>query len=163
MKWEDIDADGVWTIATEDREKNNAGVLPLPALALAQIETAPRIVDNPYIFAGLRRYFNGFGKSKAELDAVAAKKAAELKITVGDDWQFHDLRRTARSLMSRAGVAPNIAERVLGHAIAGVEGVYDRHAYIDEKREALARLAALVERIIDPPSENVVELQRAAE
>ena len=44
-------------------------------------------------------------------------------------WRLHDLRRTARSLMSRAGVRPDIAERVLGHAIVGVEGVYDRHSY----------------------------------
>ena len=52
-------------------------------------------------------------------------------------WTIHDLRRTARSLMARAGVRPDIAERVLGHAIAGVEGVYDRHTYTDEKAEAL--------------------------
>ena len=44
----------------------------------------------------------------------------------------------------------------------GVRGVYDRHAYLDEKREALARLAAVVEKITDPPAGNVVQL-RAAE
>ena len=59
-------------------------------------------------------------------------------------WVVHDLRRTARSLMSRAGVRPDIAERVLGHAISGVEGIYDRHDYRAEKAEALAKLAALV-------------------
>ena len=37
--------------------------------------------------------------------------------------------------MSRAGVPRDHAERVLGHVIPGVEGVYDRHAYLeDEKR-----------------------------
>ena len=35
--------------------------------------------------------------------------------------------------MSRAGVRPDIAERVLGHIIPGVEGVYDRHHYTEEK------------------------------
>jgi hypothetical protein len=60
--------------------------------------------------------------------------------------------------MSRAGVRPDVAERVLGHVITGVEGVYDRHSYLDEKKDALARLTALVERILDPPAENVVEL-----
>ena len=49
-------------------------------------------------------------------------------------WVIHDLRRTARSLMSRAGVLPKHAEMALGHAVAGVEGVYDRHRYLDEKR-----------------------------
>jgi hypothetical protein len=61
--------------------------------------------------------------------------------------------------MSRAGVRPDIAERVLGHAIAGVEGVYDRHAYDDEKALALKALAALMERIINPPADNVVALR----
>ena len=32
------------------------------------------------------------------------------------DWVLHDLRRSARSLLARAGVRPDIAERVLGHA-----------------------------------------------
>jgi hypothetical protein len=39
--------------------------------------------------------------------------------------------------LSRAGVRPDISERVLGHEIAGVEGVYDRHSYDDEKAVAL--------------------------
>jgi integrase len=56
-------------------------------------------------------------------------------------WVLHDLRRTARTLMSRAGVLADIAERVLGHVIPGVRGVYDRWAYLEEKRDALERLA----------------------
>jgi integrase len=76
-------------------------------------------------------------------------------------WVLHDLRRAARSLMSRAGVASDIAERVLGHVIPGVRGVYDRHAYEAEKREALDALAALVDRILAPRKDNVVEFTRA--
>ena len=60
--------------------------------------------------------------------------------------------------MARAGVRPDIAERVLGHAIAGVEGVYDRHSYDAEKAHALTELAALVATIVNPPSGNVVAL-----
>src|SRR5262249_25521821 len=73
-------------------------------------------------------------------------------------WVLHDLRRTARSLMSRAGVPADHAERVLGHVIPGVRGVYDRHSYADEKREALSRLAGLLELILKPPGNNVVPL-----
>ena len=47
-------------------------------------------------------------------------------------------------------------------AIAGVEGVYDRHEYRDEKADALKRLAGLVETILNPLAENVVELREAA-
>jgi integrase len=74
-------------------------------------------------------------------------------------WSLHDLRRTARSLMSRAKVPSDIAERVLGHARRGVEGIYDRHAYLDEKADALRRLAAVIEAIVRPPTGNVVPLR----
>jgi integrase len=74
---------------------------------------------------------------------------------------IHDLRRTARSLLSRTGVRPDIAERVLGHAIAGVEGVYDRHSYRDEKADALERLAGLIESIVHPRA-NVMPLAKRA-
>ena len=67
-------------------------------------------------------------------------------------WVLHDLRRTARSLMSRAGVPSEHAERTLGHAIKGVEGVYDRHRYEEEKAEALRRLANLIEKIVNAPT-----------
>jgi len=37
-------------------------------------------------------------------------------------WVLHDLRRTARTLMSRAGVNSEIAEPCLGHVTGGVRG-----------------------------------------
>lgn len=49
----------------------------------------------------------------------------------------------------------------LAPVILGVHGVNDWHAYEDEKRDALDRLAALVERILNPSSANVVELRPA--
>ena len=55
-----------------------------------------------------------------------------------------------------AGVAENVAERVLGHALPGVRGVYNRYDYADEKADALQRLAAKIETIVNPPSGNVV-------
>jgi integrase len=65
-------------------------------------------------------------------------------------WRLHDLRRTGKTLMIHAGVRPDISERVIGHAIKGVEGVYDRYSYRDEKREALALLATMIESIVAP-------------
>jgi hypothetical protein len=48
----------------------------------------------------------------------------------------------------------------MGHAIPGVEGIYDRHRYDDEKADALRRLASLIETIINPPADNVRPLRR---
>ena len=61
--------------------------------------------------------------------------------------------------MARAGIRPDIAERVLGHAITGVEGVYDRHSYREEKAHALKALAGLIENILRPESAKVRQLR----
>ena len=156
LRWEDVTVDGVWNIPTEDREKGNGGALVLPEAALAIIQEQTRIGDNVYVFAGRGAgHFNGFSPCKRAFD----EKVGNLP-----RWTLHDLRRSARSLMSRAGVRPDIAERVMGHAITGVEGVYVRHSYRDEKADALRRLANLIEGIVHPPTgTNVVPLKADAQ
>jgi hypothetical protein len=89
------------------------------------------------------------------LAATPLDKASGVK-----GWTLHDLRRTARSLMSRAGISSDHAERCLGHVIGGVRGVYDRHEFHAEKRHAFEALAALIERIVNPKA-NVVQLHDA--
>ena len=64
-------------------------------------------------------------------------------------WTLHDQRRTARSLMSRGGVATDHAGRCLGHVVGEVHGTYDRHEYREEKAPAFEALAAQIERIVN--------------
>jgi integrase len=120
-------------------------------MALDILRARPRLASNPYVFPGIgQSNFKSFARAKLAFD----KATGELP-----QWQLHDLRRTARSLMSRAGVRPDIAERVLGHVQAGVEGTYDRHSYRDEKGQALKMLAGLVENILRSDSEKVRRLR----
>ena len=118
MKWEDLDGN-VWRIPDEERAKGTGGTLVLPEPTMKVIHTLPRHASNPYVFAAARGAgsLNGFSK---------AKKVFDRRCGVSN-WTLHDLRRTSRSLLARAGVPPHVAERTLGHAIAGVAGVYDRH------------------------------------
>jgi integrase len=144
MQWDDLHGN-VWVIPTEEREKGNAGELMLPPMAMEVLGER----TEGLIFPGKGgKQISGWSKYKAKLDRDSG-------VT---DWVLHDLRRTSRSLMSRAGVRPDHAERVLGHAIPGVEGVYDRHVYFDEKAETLRRLAGLLELILNPPVQNVIPL-----
>jgi integrase len=157
MRWQDIALDGTWSIPAEAREKGNAGELVLPEMALAIIQQQPRFDSNPYVFAGRRdTYRTGHSGAKAALDAKVASGMGGMP-----RWTLHDLRRTARSLMSRANVRPDIAERVLGHAIGGVEGIYDRHSYRAEKAHALKALASLIESILAPQDAKVRRLRQA--
>ena len=102
MKWDDIDDNGVWTVAAETREKGNIGSVKLPKMALDIIAARPKLGDNVYVFAAGRGdgHFNGYSKAKAQFDA---------KLPSMPQWQVHDLRRTSRSLLSRTNVRPDIA------------------------------------------------------
>jgi integrase len=123
-------------------------VIPLSRAARDLLASIPRIDGVPYIFTTGKEPIGGFTKFKEAFD----KKCGV------SDWTIHDLRRTARSLMSRAGVDADIGERCLGHVIGGVRGTYDRHAYYDEKKRALEALAAQIDRILNP-RENVVPMR----
>lgn len=154
IRWEDVSVDGVWNVPSDDRQKGTGGDLKLPPLALDVIRSRSRVGENPYVFTGRTKdgFFNGMSKAKVAFDE-------HVKIP---HWTIHDLRRSARSLMARAGVDSDTAERVMGHAIDGVEGVYNRHRYIEEKASALARLDTLLKAILNPQAKNVVPLKRRA-
>jgi integrase len=156
MRWGDVDlATGIWTIRTESaREKGHAGALKLPPLAVKIIRSLPRFAANEYVFAGRRP-----GEPIAGFAPLHTGFKARCK-RVADEWVLHDLRRTARSLLSRAGVRPDIAERTLGHSIGGLVDVYDVHPYGPEKAAALAKLAALIEQIVrGKPGANIVPMR----
>jgi hypothetical protein len=53
------------------------------------------------------------------------------------------------------------AERVLGHARGVIEETYDVHSYGPEKAAALAKLANLIETIVNPPPDTNVLPMRA--
>jgi integrase len=155
MKWDDID-DGVWTISSvSPREKQTGGALALPEMALNILRQQPQMATNPHVFPGRGGPgpLRGFGSGKAAIDARLPR---DMK-----SWTIHDLRRSARSLMARANVLSEHAEKVMGHSIRGVEGVYDRHRYTEEKRVALAKLAALIDTIVNP-RETVVAMRKAS-
>ena len=151
MRWTDI-VDDVWTISSEPREKGHAGRVRLPRLVLEIIDAQPRLADSAFVFSGTQQgrpslrnekpkrfglpAFNSFSQHKRLLDEKLPDGTAP--------WVLHDLRRTARSLMSRLAIPRDTAERTIGHTIPGVEGIYDRHSYFEEKSETLKQLAKLV-------------------
>jgi integrase len=147
MKWDDLDPDtGVWTIATEEGEKGNAGELKLPEVAIAIIKSQPRFA-NPYVFVNNRGFNSQFKRLFDERCGVTG-------------WRIHDLRRTARSLMSKAGVLSEHSERVLGHSLGPIDDTYNKYTYDAEKGYALERLAALISIIVaGKPTDDIAKLR----
>jgi integrase len=150
MQWSEL-AGGVWALPARRNKTGLDFERPLSRAALAIIDGQARVVGCEFIFSlDFRGPLGGFSKQKGRLDSFCGVV----------DWRLHDLRRTARSLLARAGVSADIGERFLGHVVGGVRGVYDRHKYLDEMHAAGECLAALIERILDPREDNIVPIRR---
>ena len=163
MTWDEIAPDlSSWTIPASRAKNGAAHIVPLSPQAQDVLRDAPRFAkdaadkqseagaqgaedetDKPdFVFPGQRGAFNGFSKSKADLDTASGVK----------DWRLHDLRRTMATGLQKLGVRLEVTEAVLNHVSgsrAGIVGVYQRHEWKDEKRAALtawgARVAAIAE------------------
>jgi integrase len=154
MQWSEVSGSD-WTLPASRNKTKVDLVRPLSASALAVLPSRA----GAFIFSiDGENAFGSFSYFKRAFDrAVTAELGAALP-----RWTLHDLRRTARSLMSRAGVSADHAERCLGHVIGGVRGTYDRHGYHEEKRRAFEALAAMIERVLSPPGDNVVQMRTEA-
>jgi integrase len=141
-------ADGVWTLPGERSKTKQPVTRPLSTAALAVL---PPKGASKWVFPAARGNgpLAGFTELRKRFYEASGTKP---------DWHIHDLRRTSKSLMSRAGVKPHISAQCLGHEIGGVEGVYARHSYHNEKLEAYQALAALISRIANLP-DNLVTLR----
>lgn len=139
-----------WIIPEVRYKTGMSLLLPLSPLAQSVLAKLPKVGRVGFVFTTDGQHpISGFSKFK---DAFEADMLADLRREDPDAvmprWTLHDLRRTARSLMSRCGVPSDHAERCLGHVVGGVRGVYDVWEYFPEKKHAFASLAALVERIV---------------
>jgi integrase len=161
MARSEVSADGSeWTVPASRHKSKSDFLVPLSKAAQDVLSAVPKIGRRGLVFTtDGKRTFSGFSKAKAAFDkeVLAELRKADPGAKPLSRWTNHDLRRTARSLMSRAGVDGDVAERVIGHVIPGVRGVYDRYEYATEKRDALERLAALLARILNPKS-NVISM-----
>jgi integrase len=136
-----------WMLPSIRNKTKNDLTRPLSAAALAVLSKVPRIAGSEFVFSADGRRLGGMTRRKVEIDAASGVSG----------WTLHDLRRTARSLMSRAGVPSEHAERCLGHVIGGVEGTYDRYDYRAEMLLAYEKVATLIGQIVNPVA-NVVSL-----
>jgi integrase len=155
MAWAEVNGTD-WLLPALRNKTKVELVRPLSALTQAVLAKLPRIVGHE---AGRNFVFTVNGRNP--LGGLSRRKRQFDRQCGVSGWTFHDLRRTARSLMSRAGINSDHAERCLGHVISGVRGVYDRHEFHREKLQAFEGLAAQIERIVNP-APNVVSIPARA-
>jgi integrase len=135
-KWAEVDfAAKTWQIPDENSKSGRGHVVPLSDWAVEELQALKRM-------AGRSRFVLPAQSVDGPMDPKlltrsVARCLKRFKRHGIAPFTLHDLRRTCRTGLARLKVPNDIAERVLNHARNGIEGVYDLHTYVDEKRTAL--------------------------
>jgi integrase len=172
-RWREFDfAQNVWTIPPERFKSDAVQLVPMAGQAATLVKALPQWVGGDFLFSTTagRKPVSGFSKAKARLDqrmlrtlkALARKRGDDPKQVTLEPFVIHDVRRTVRTQLSKLRVPFDVAELVIGHTLKGLSRVYDQHAYLDERREALEAWVARLREIVEPPPANVVKLRTRA-
>ncbi|HHF3033339.1 TPA: tyrosine-type recombinase/integrase [Vibrio diabolicus] len=136
-RWDEFDfEEKLWHIP-EERTKNSIPIsIPIPSAIWSIItELRVRAADSDYVFPK-RRSSKRFGHiSPDTLNAALNKLLSQDDVHVAH-FTVHDLRRTFRTLLAECHILPHVAERCLNHKLPKVEGTYDVHDYLEQRREA---------------------------
>jgi integrase len=147
-RWEEFDLDGstplgaVWHLPASRTKTAAALDIPLVSPAVGWLRELKALdTGSEYLFPKRRRD----RRERVPHVGRDTLNAALQRVKHGlRPFTLHDLRRTARTQLAALGVRREVAERCLGHAIRGVEGIYDRHDYFMERRAALERWTGLL-------------------
>lgn len=152
LDWAELSRDdALWTLPSQRAKNRNPHLIPLSDLArdafdeLAGGDVWP---SKGLVFSTTGKTpVSGFSKVKKRLDE-------QLEIVLGDrfaPWRIHDLRRTVATGLQRLGVRFEVTEAVLNHVSGsrgGIAGVYQRHDWAAEKRQALSSWSNLLTQML---------------
>jgi integrase len=147
-------ANAVWVIPGARTKNGLTHAVPLTANAREVIQSAIDLIDADEGFVFVSPKQPGRAMRPHSL-TVAMKRLTEVaKGPAAKGWEAdpptpHDLRRTFRTGLSALGVPKDVRDRLMNHTPRDVgERHYDRHEFLAEKRNGLARwcgqIAALV-------------------
>jgi integrase len=152
--WAEFDLEqAIWQLPKERSKSGVEITIPLSCVVLDWLkELKIRSDSSLYVFPNRRsskRAYMGadtLNRAITKLFGHEAGKKKQPPNKMGDMLHFtvHDLRRTCRSLLAKNGVEGHIAERCLNHKLKGVEGIYNRYDYFEERREALSKISSVI-------------------
>jgi integrase len=161
-RWEEFDLDGaVWHLPAERTKTSAALDIPLPRQAVENLRELHRLAcGSDYLLPARKAQARMLPHICESTINVALAKVRPL-MPESAPFTTHDLRRTARTHLAALGVDAHIAERCLNHKLKGVEGIYNRHDYFEERKDALDRWAKFLAACEAGDEWNVVPLRTA--
>jgi integrase len=153
--WDEIDLDAAtWVIQSIRPEHEAEHVVPLSGVAAEILRGIPTIDGSRYVFTTGTSPVRDISKAKGRLDELITVANAGRAIP---PWRLHELRRTFVSGCARLRVPSKVVERAVNHpseSFGGVRGVYNVHAYEDERRSAMQAWANHVILVASPLAQN---------
>lgn len=158
--WSEFDLEAKTWALPSTRSKTGAPiVIPLPNQAIVWLkELKVRALGSDYVFPARRSSkkphmgTDTLNRAISKLFGHEAGRKVQPPNKMGDLGHFtvHDLRRSFRSLASQLGVPGHVAERCLNHKLQGVEGIYDRYDYYEERKQAHQTIADYINSLVQP-------------
>ena len=155
----DLD-NATWRLTTADTKTKSEIIIPLPKQAVEMLKDIIRLSDGEYLFPARKCQDQRLPYIHENTLNVALSKV-KANMPGVEPFTIHDFRRTARTHLAALGVDSHIAERCLNHKIKGVEGIYNRHDYFDERKVALQKLANFLEACETGKAWNVTPFRKA--
>ena len=147
-----------WTDVRDDRivleaQVTKMGVtheIPMTTTMRALINAQPR-TSSRLVFPSPRTGDEMEGWSKLAPRAVRES---------GVNFRLHDLRRTVRTLMSRLGVAEDVAELAIGHVRRGLAGIYNKDSAWAARVDAFERVSNHIATVVAKSDDASASLSR---
>jgi len=157
----DLEA-GLWYLPADRNKTESAITIPLPRQAVEALKTLYRLSESSDWLLPARKAQDRMLPHIHENTLNVALAKVKLNMPNVEAFCIHDFRRTARTHLAALGIPSHIAERCLNHKIKGIEGIYNRHDYLDERREALRLWANLLESCETGKEWNVTPIRKQA-
>ena len=159
-QWQEFDLEKrLWTIPASRTKSKREHIVPLSDLALDLLSQLQAINKNDKWLFPIRR---------RNRDAPISLRALTHQIYTNHEamgiahFVVHDLRRTVRTNLAALGVDPVTAKKLLNHALEGMDAIYDRHDYLDQKTAALQTWADRLNEIVTGEPATVVPIRAAS-
>ncbi len=154
LRWSDVHDDRI-VLAAHATKTGARHEIPLTSVMRNVLTAQPRTTSD-LVFPSSRTGARMSGWTSRVDAAVSAS---------GVKFRLHDLRRTVRTLMSRCGVAEDVAELAIGHVRRGLIGTYNKDlawtARVDAFERVSNHVAGVVANADDAPA-SVISLPARA-
>ncbi|MEO9945416.1 integrase arm-type DNA-binding domain-containing protein [Paraglaciecola sp.] len=147
-KWTHFNFDAcVWTVPSEISKTNKPIRRPIPI-------KAKQLLDQLALIYGKDGFIIPGQKSDKAITTHSVNRFAKRIWSKLNDnnqmpeWTPHDFRRTLVTRLSENEVMSHVTEKMLGHVLGGVMGVYNKHDWLEEQIKGYNLWANMIEQAI---------------